>query len=377
MQVTFYHRRPQKTNFSIERLFADVRTAMPEEVVAKVAVSRFPSRGIWGRVYNIVEAAFRQGDVNHITGDVHFLTFLLCRKNTLLTIHDMVSAYRLSGLRRRVFLFFWYWLPIRRSALITVISQSTKDDLLRHINVDPQKLRVVYNPVSAAFQPAPREFNDAKPVVLLIGTGQNKNVERVVEALNNVPCHLRLIGKLNAGQEAVLRKYGVEYSVTANISDEKVVEEYQRCDMLVFASTYEGFGLPIAEAQATGRPVVTSNIMSMPEVAGDAACLVDPLDVADIREGILKVINDPVYRGELVRRGFENAKQFQPEQIANEYLNLYRELAAADRECATPRNLAKRGTRGHVESSSISAKPRLPYPPVPLHESRPSQPDHL
>lgn len=326
MRVTFYHRRPQGANFSIERLFADIRAAMPEDVDARVAVSRFPSRGLWGRVYNAIEAAFRQGDVNHITGDVHFLTFLLRRKKTLLTIHDLVSVHRLTGLRKRVFLFFWYWLPIKRAALVTVISQSTKEDLLRHVRIIPQKVRVVHDCVSEAFAPDHKEFNAARPVILQVGTGPNKNFERVAEALQGVSCHLRVIGRLSDRQTKVLRQFGIEYSSASNISDEEVVAEYRHCDMLVFVSTYEGFGLPIVEAQATGRPVVTSNVMSMPEVAGGTACIVDPFDVASLREGILKVIDNPGYRDELVRLGFENIKRFSTEQIASQYMGIYREL---------------------------------------------------
>lgn len=326
MRLTFFHRRPQGANFSIERLFADVRAVMPEEVNAKVAVSRFPSTGLWGRVYNLIEAAFRQGDVNHITGDIHYLALLLRKKRTLLTIHDLVSVHRLSGLRRRVFLFFWYWLPIRRSALVTVISNSTKEDLLHFVKVDPQKIHVVHDCVSAAFKPTPKEFHAAKPVVLQVGTGGNKNLERVAEALRGIPCHLRVIGRLADRQIAVLQGVGIEYSSVSNISDEQVVEEYCRCDMLVFASTYEGFGLPIVEAQATGRPVVTSNLLSMPEIAGDAAYLVDPLDILDIRTGIRKVIEDTAYRDELIQRGFKNIERFRAVRIGKQYLNIYREL---------------------------------------------------
>lgn len=326
MQVTFFQRRPQGANFSIERLFVDVRAALPEEVDAEVAVSHFPSKGFWPRVYNIIEAAFRQGDVNHITGDVHFLALLLRKKRTLLTIHDLVSVHRLNGLRRSVFLFFWYWLPIKRSSLVTVISEATKEDLLRYIKVDPKKVRVVLDCLSSFFHPAPKEFNTTKPVILQVGAGQNKNVERVAEALRGIPCNLRIIGMLTATQETVLQEYGVEYSFVANISDEQVVEEYRCCNMLVFVSTFEGFGLPIIEAQATGRPVVTSNILSMPEVAGEAACLVDPFDVASIRGGILKIINDSLYRDELVMHGFENVKRFRPEIIAAQYADIYKEL---------------------------------------------------
>lgn len=327
MHVTFYQRRPQG-GVSIERLFADIRAALPDEVKAKVAVSRFPSQGFLGRAYNVIEAACRQGEVNHITGDIHFLSLLLRKKRTLLTIHDLVSVHRLHGLRRKVFLFFWYWLPVRRAAAVTVISQFTKDDLLSHIKVDPQKVRVVHDCVSAAFQPVPKEFNAANPVVLQVGVGKKKNLERVAEALRGVPCHLRVIGRLSDHQSEVLHRCGIEYSSAANISDEQLVNEYRCCDMLVFASTYEGFGLPIAEAQATGRPVVTSDICSMPEVAGDAACLVDPFDWESIHKGILKVIHESTYREKLVRQGFENVKRFQPEHIAAQYVSIYMELRA-------------------------------------------------
>jgi len=326
MRVTFYQRFPQGASFSVERLFADVRRALPEDIDAKVAVSRFPSRGFLGRIYNMIEAAFRQGDVNHITGDVHFLAYFLSGKRTLLTILDLVSVHRLKGWRRALFLFLWYWLPIKRVALVSVISDCTKKDLLRYIKIDPRKVRVVYCPVSDDFKPVAKEFNAAKPVVLQIGTGLNKNVARMVQALQGIPCHLRVVGNLDEDQLTVLRQCGVEYSSVSNISDAQVVDEYRQCDMLVFASTFEGFGLPIVEAQATGRPVVTSNILSMPEVGGNAACVVNPFDVSNIREGIMKLINEPLYRDELVRRGFENVKRFQADSIAKQYVAIYQEL---------------------------------------------------
>ena len=326
MQVTFYHARKQAAFFSVDRLFADVRRALPPDIGVKVAVSRFRSRGFFGRTYNIIEAAFRQSDINHITGDVHFLAFLLRKRRTLLTIHDLVGVHRLQGWRRAVLLFLWCWLPIKRVAMVSVISEATKQDLLRHVEVEPRKVRVVHNPVSADFQPVAKEFNAAKPVVLQMGTRSNKNVERVAQALQGIPCHLRVVGTLDEAQLTLLRQCGTEYSSVSDISDAEVPAEYRQCDLLVFASTYEGFGLPIVEAQATGRPVVTSTVWSMPEVAGDAACLVDPFDPASIRAGILKVINDATYRDRLVKAGFENVKRFQPEQIARQYADLYHEL---------------------------------------------------
>jgi len=328
MRVTFYQRRPQGANFSVERLFSDVRNALPDSVNARVAVSRFPSRGFFRRIYNMLEAVSRQGDINHITGDVHFLTYFLSGKRTLLTILDLVSAHRLKGWRRAVFLFFWYWLPVRRAKLVSVISEFTRQELLSHVNIDPARVRIVPACVSGDFSPDPKEFNSANPVILQIGSGQNKNIERVIQALKGISCHYRIIGKLNSCQLSALQNCGISHSSVSNISNPEVADEYRRCDMLVFASTYEGFGLPILEAQATGRPVVAGAVCSMPEVAGQSACLVDPFDVDSIRAGILKVIENRTCREELVRLGFENVKRFSAEKIALQYTDIYMELLA-------------------------------------------------
>lgn len=325
MRVTYYHRRPIKS-FSIERVFEDVRKALPLEIQSSVAVSRFESRGFLRRFYNIIEAAFRQGDVNHVTGDVHSLTLLLRKKRTLLTIHDCVALERLQGLRKRFLFFFWYWLPEKRSSLVTAISESTKRELLRYLRCDPDKIKVVYNPISDSFKPMPKVFCEEKPTILQVGVSDNKNIPRVAKSLKGISCRLRIIGVPTLKQEMTLKENGIEYSSVSNISNAKVIQEYQNCDMLVFVSTYEGFGLPIVEANATGRPVVASNMLSMPEVAGDAACLVNPFDVESIRDGILRVVHDSKYREELVSNGFRNIERFDPKVIAAQYVELYKEL---------------------------------------------------
>jgi glycosyltransferase involved in cell wall biosynthesis len=118
----------------------------------------------------------------------------------------------------------------------------------------------------------------------------------------------------------------LEYSNVVNISDKELIKEYKNCDLVIFASTYEGFGLPIVEAQATGRAVITSNVCSMPEVAGNAACLVDPLDPMKIRAGILKVIHNSKYRNDIVKKGLKNVSRFRAKKIAYQYASLYKEI---------------------------------------------------
>lgn len=324
--ISIFNRKPQEANFSVERLFHDVVAALPSDLDYISAISTFESRGIFRRFFNIIEAFFKQNEVNHITGDVHYLSYLLPKKNTLLTILDCGSLERLKGLKRAVLYIFWYWLPVKRVSIITVISESTKRELLRYVKCDESKIRVIPCCISNEFKSSPKEFNSTLPVLLQIGTAHNKNLLKVTEALVGIQCHVRIVGKLSDEQVSQLVSFNISYSCVSNLSDAEIVSEYIKCDALIFASTYEGFGMPIVEANATGRPVITSNILSMPEVAADAACLVDPYDVLDIRRGVLRVLSDENYRNTLIARGYVNAQRFRPNLIANQYAQIYREM---------------------------------------------------
>jgi glycosyltransferase involved in cell wall biosynthesis len=303
-----------------------VRRQLPPDIKAVVADCPRPSKGILNRVANILWARRNQGDVNHITGDVHYVDYLLKKKTTILTIHDCASLDRSSGLAHWLLWLFWYWLPEKRCAEISVISEFTKSSLLGHLHCEPAKIQVVHDPAPNGFKPSPKPFNTACPVILQVGTGWNKNLGRVAVALKGVPCRLEIVGPLSDKHTEVLSANGIAYSNHVGLSDEGLLSLYQACDLVVFASLYEGFGLPIIEAQSVGRPVVTSNRCSMPEVAGDAACLVDPESVQSIRDGILKIINDRPFREKLVRKGFENVTRFALEKVAAEYAELYRRL---------------------------------------------------
>jgi glycosyltransferase involved in cell wall biosynthesis len=258
---------------------------------------------------------------------VHFLACFLHKQNTVLTIHDCRSLHRLSGIRREIVKLFWYTIPCRRSALITTISEFTRSELIRYTGCPPEKVRVVPDPVGQKFVPCSRIFNEACPAILLVGTGSNKNLERAAAALRGIPCQLQIIGALSASQKVVLAANDITWSARAKLPSAEVVAAYRNCDFLLFPSTYEGFGLPIVEAQATGRPVVTSNVCSMPEVAGAGARLVDPFDVNSIREGVLEVIGDAAYRRRLIENGFRNVFRFSAETIARQYVDVYEELA--------------------------------------------------
>lgn len=329
LKVIHFQRRPPLGFFSVERLFEDVRAALPGDIAVEVRINRYLSQGGWGRVYDTLRAARHQGTVNHVTGDVHYLTYLLDRRRTVLTILDCVTLERLTGLRRWVFWLLWYWLPEQRCAAITVISESTKQQLLRHLRCDSDKITVIHCPVSDEFTASAKPFDSHCPRLLQVGTTENKNIPRVAEALQGLSCRLAIIGPLSEAQKMVLTRYGINYENHVGLSREALVDQYRQADLVMFASLYEGFGLPIVEANAVGRPVITSRLYSMPEVGGEAACYVDPYDVADIRGAIERLMRDAAYRQGLIERGYENVERFRLAAIAREYSIIYRRLGRA------------------------------------------------
>lgn len=326
LDVVHFQRRPRPGQFSVERLFADVRMAMPPDVRVTLRINRFVSKGVFGRIADAFSAWWHRGAVNHILGDVHYLAWLLPRRNTVLTVLDCVSLERLQGVRRRLFWVLWYWGPVRRSAHVTVISEFSRDALQHWVRFPLDRIHVIPPPISPEFKRLPPPSCESLPRLLQVGTGANKNLARVIEAIQGIPAIFVVVGRLDVNMHASLQRHGINYEHFVDLDRAQLLEQYRQAHIVILASTYEGFGLPIIEAQAVGRPVVAGNICAMPEAAGGAACIVDPFDPADIRRGIRRVLDDSRYASALVERGFKNAARYSVERVASQYAGVYRSI---------------------------------------------------
>lgn len=326
----FFRRRRPAEHHSIERLFETISAYLPAQKY-DIVFKEVPyfSTGLLNRLKIILWCRLNQGEVNHITGDINFACMLMRRSTTVLTIHDCAPTYRLRGLSRLIFRVFWLFIPIKLCRFVTAISEQTRREISHLGWTPPSKITIIPNCITVARVDNRKESRrSSRPRILQVGTGKNKNVENVALALLRTPYErLDIIGKLSADQLKLLSELNIVYRNFVDISSSEVIVRFLEADVVVFASHYEGFGLPILEAQALSVPVVTSNLEPMRSVAGEGAVLVDPTSPESIADGIRRAVAEP-FRGNLVAKGMLNARRYGPEIIASEYEKLYAQVCA-------------------------------------------------
>lgn len=331
MQIRFILRSPG-TGYSLENLFNRVidsfvagPTVQPQKIVLPYISSGL--RALWRNSRSVGQHP--QG-LTHITGDVHYIALVTDPRRTVLTIPDCVLLDRTPtwSVRYVVFWLLWYYLPIRRAAIVTAISEKTRQELLRYVGRAAQKVVTVPCQYDPAFTYRPKTFNTACPTLLHVGTAPHKNLRRLIDALTGMSCQLLIVGKLPEADRQALITAKVRYENYVDCTQEGILSLYDRCDLVAFVSLYEGFGLPVLEGQATGRPVLTSNRRPMTDVGGAGACYVDPLDTADIRRGVQQICQDETYRTQLIAEGLRNVQAYTLERVTAQYTTLYQSLPA-------------------------------------------------
>ncbi|MDW8404874.1 glycosyltransferase family 1 protein [Chloroflexus sp.] len=263
---------------------------------------------------------------------------------TVVTIHDV--GYRVfpeaHTARRRLELELTTRWSLRAARRVIAVSQATKRDLVNWYGVHPDRITVAHLGLSATFAPPDdpqcvsavrARYGLRRPYLLYIGTVQpRKNLVRVIEALAvalaaGYDLDLVIAGKrgwLSEPIEQRARELGVADRVrfTGYVADADLPALLAGALAFVFPSLYEGFGIPVLEAMACGAPVITSTISSLPEVAGDAALLVDPLDTNAIAATIMRLHDHDDLRADLRRRGFARVRQFTWEACAQRTLEV-------------------------------------------------------
>lgn len=245
------------------------------------------------------------------------------------TVHDFTYEYFTKRLPQAIHCWQKYK-AILNSDFIICISENTKKDLLKFLpDVNEKKIHVIYNGVSEDYFPLRvKDGNNERPFALFVGARDGyKNFALAVEAIADTTLELKIVGPpLNDSEKQLVKtKLGDNrYQYVGRISNNALNKLYNSAFCLLYPSSYEGFGIPVIEAQKAGCAVIAANRSSIPEIVGDKSLLIDCLTAKDITDKINLLKNNSI-RDELIAIGLENSKRFSWDNTFSATLDVYRE----------------------------------------------------
>jgi glycosyltransferase involved in cell wall biosynthesis len=297
-------------------------------------------------VFLAYELRRRPVDVLH----VQFTAPPFCPTPVVATIHDLAFEHLPETFTRRgsMQLKMTVRRTARRASRIATVSEYSRQDLLKTYKLEPEKVVVTYNGVESHFTPHADSSDEAREIrarlgvkrdfILAVGSLQpRKNLVRLIQAYSKLRSQrsdfthqLVIVGRKlwlsdEIFEEVNRQKWAEDVILTGYVTDEDLPALYRTATAFVYPSLFEGFGLPPIEAMACGTPVVTSNTSCLPEVTGEAALLIDPLDEQQIADALLRIVGDSDLRTRLRAAGLEQAKRFTWREAAEKTLRLYQE----------------------------------------------------
>lgn len=291
------------------------------------------------------DAADAEADIFHgLSGELPLKWHPKKKIRKIVTIHDLIFLRYpeyYSFFDRKIHQ--WKFKKAAETCdLIIAISQQTADDIVRYLGVSAEKIRVVYQGCHQAFkirrsdqelQAVAARFSLPEKFILSVGTVEpRKNLLNVLKAITGTGIPIVIIGKKQKTYWKKLQKLidrnglADQVILPEHVSMEDLAAIYQLADTMVYASQFEGFGIPVIEALFSGTPVITSNRSSLPEAGGEAVLYVDPLNADDIRAKIRFLWENSAERERRAELGLVYAQKFTDAEIAKNIMNVYEEV---------------------------------------------------
>ncbi len=309
---------------------------------------RLPALMTLGSIQIARAAQRHQFDILHDTTGVTPFGLLPPAVHSVVTVHDVIP-WSYPGVSTLLdTLIYRRWLPriLPNMSAICTVSECSRKDIAHYLHIPPDRIHNTSEGIGTQYTPAPpAEVNQVRDrfarssrYVLYVGSDEErKNLPGLLQSYamireRGVTQTLVIVGPNQWHHHEttqMLADLGLEehVSVTGYVSEEELIALYTGADVFVFPSFYEGFGLPVLEAMACGAPVITSNCSSLPEVAGDAAILIDPADTEALAAQIMNVLNDPALAQSMRERGWLRTSMFSWDQCAKAVSEVYERLS--------------------------------------------------
>lgn len=323
----------------------EIHFNLPSEQVKEVrpnkAICRF-FYNLWRQFFIIEDLKKDQIQIFHgLTGEIPY-GLKKAGIKSVVTIHDLIFMRypRFYSFFDRNIHRIKARYAVENADVVVAVSQQTKDDIIAYFNIEPEKIRVIYQGCHDVFKQSfsledrervIQKFHLPEKYILNVGTIEaRKNILTGVKAIKDLDTHLVIVGSETAYAKEV-RTYISENNLSSKVtflkgvSTQELAMLYQSAILFIYPSLFEGFGIPIVEALFSGIPVISSEGGCFAEAGGPSSIYVDPQSPEALKAAIEKVLSTETQRTQMIQNGYQYAQRFTPEYIGNSFMSIYRD----------------------------------------------------